>query len=1247
MNRVLVILLMLASFISKAEFERYNKKEPRQIRSGKCKAPTSRIDLEINNVRATILNGGDMWWDLDAAKYEVPVGSGKHSIFAGSIMIGGIDETGNLKMAALTHRSGGSDFWPGPIDKNNVSTTSDVCEQYDKHFKILRAEVEEYISAFNNGENVAVPTSMMEYPAHGDVGAGHDYYLAPFYDADSNGVYNPLKGDYPAFDLGGDNDRYANGKLQGDENIFWIFNDVGNIHTESGADAIGLEIHAQAFGFATNDEVNNMTFYNYKIINRSTFTINNCYMGVWADTDLGNAADDFVGCDVERGLGYCYNGDANDENSNGYGVDPPAVGIDFFEGPIADLNDGVDNDRDGVVDEAGEKITMSKFVYYNIGAGDQGDPNTATDYYNYVRGRWKNGSRMEYGGNGFNSGGQPCDFMFPGESDQTNYWGTNGVSVAPWDETTAGNTPGDRRFIQSAGPFTLEPGAVNYITTGVVWAQANPGEGPWSAVQNLKVADDLAQALFDNNFKLFDGPDAPDLTIQEMKNQLIFMLDNGENSNNYKEEYVEVDPTIVTSSDNEYKFQGYQVYQLANSTVSASELTDLSKARLVWQSDVEDGVDKLINHIYDADLGLDVPKEMVDGKDEGIEHSFVLSKDEFAQGDDRLINNKTYYYMAVAYGYNNYQEYSAATGGQKFPYKSGRRNIKVYSATPKDPTVEGNGTQINASYGMAPKVKRISGEGNGGYFVNLTAETIDSIVTNPTYKVVQPEYATYGSPIAVKVVDPLKVPNGDFKLEFLDSITPGDLSDAYWLLTFNAFNSSTTDSVYSVKPINSNYEQIIAEWGLSLKINQVQDVGVKVNGHFGVIGDSISNANPTTPWLTAIDDEDGENFENWVRCGVYNDPSTTDGYDFSDYYVGDAEEDTNQDFEQKLSGWIAPFKYVYDEEYGPTAGPEIARNDFDLNDLNNVDLVITPDQSKWSICPVLEGAPNNVVAQGGADRMEPRNQAISDWLGNPLPTGVGYFPGYAIDVLTGERLNIAFAENSFYAGDNGADMIWNPTSTTYSGSNAPIFGASHSVFIFKSDGDIGVYDEGQSIMDIYNAPSLGKLKKVFSNCTWVFGFPLKEEGFDFLASEIKIKLRVNQPYTATGGKLPVYTFNTADICAKADQEQIAKENLNKVQVVPNPYYGYNDYEQSKLDNVVKITNLPKRCTVKIFTLDGGLVRTLKKDNDAISTIDWDVKNEQGLSVSSGFYIFHIDAPGIGKKVIKWFGVQREIDLDSF
>ena len=75
-----------------------------------------------------------------------------------------------------------------------------------------------------------------------------------------------------------------------------------------------------------------MTFYNYKIINRSTLPLNDTYFGQWVDPDLGYYLDDYVGCDVSLGLGFCYNGDAEDEGASGYGFNPPAVGVDFFQG---------------------------------------------------------------------------------------------------------------------------------------------------------------------------------------------------------------------------------------------------------------------------------------------------------------------------------------------------------------------------------------------------------------------------------------------------------------------------------------------------------------------------------------------------------------------------------------------------------------------------------------------------------------------------------------------------------------------------------------------------------------------------------------------------------------------------------------------------------------------------------------------------------------------------------------------------
>src|SRR6478672_10647257 len=71
-----------------------------------CNPATATTDLDINNVRARLMTGGDMWWDrgTGTAKYEVPKGSGKSSLFAGSVWVGGMGEDNILKVAAQTYR---------------------------------------------------------------------------------------------------------------------------------------------------------------------------------------------------------------------------------------------------------------------------------------------------------------------------------------------------------------------------------------------------------------------------------------------------------------------------------------------------------------------------------------------------------------------------------------------------------------------------------------------------------------------------------------------------------------------------------------------------------------------------------------------------------------------------------------------------------------------------------------------------------------------------------------------------------------------------------------------------------------------------------------------------------------------------------------------------------------------------------------------------------------------------------------
>jgi hypothetical protein len=367
------------------------------------------------------MTGGDMWWDLQQTpKYEVPKGSKKTSLFAGSLWLGGVDVSNQLKVAAQRFRGEGVDFYTGPLRLDNAEIDAETCTKYDKFFLTYKQDVVEFTAynlakAFDNAnpgsttaeENFpgySIPASIQNWPGNNE-DDNYAFNLAPYVDENNDGVYNYLDGDYPAYDVKGTGECRTDqlDQVYGDQNLWWVFNDNGNIHGESGSQPIGMEIRAQAFAFAANDEVNNMTFYNYQVINRSTYTLTDTYFGFWVDPDLGNAQDDYVGCDVMKGLGYCYNGDDYDQNQGGafgYLDQPAAIGVDFFQGPFQD-SDGEDNAYgidtlealngvgygDGTPDN--ERFGMRRFLYHNNANGVLGDPGTGPDYYNFLRGRWK------------------------------------------------------------------------------------------------------------------------------------------------------------------------------------------------------------------------------------------------------------------------------------------------------------------------------------------------------------------------------------------------------------------------------------------------------------------------------------------------------------------------------------------------------------------------------------------------------------------------------------------------------------------------------------------------------------------------------------------------------------------------------------------------------------------------------------------------------------------------------------------
>ena len=771
-----------------------------------------------------------------------------------------------------------------------------------------------------------------------------------------------------------------------------------------------------------------------------------------------------------------------------------------------------------------------------------------------------------------------------------------------------------------------------------------------------------------------NGPDAPDLTLQELDREVILMLSYRDGSNNKTLEYQEVDP-LITATNNTYKFEGFQIFQLANASASVGDRYDPSQARLVAQCDIKNGVARLVNWELDPDLDLTVPQNMtLQSSNGGIKMSFRMVEDAFATGQDRrLVNHKEYHYTIVAYAYNEFKKYdpTATPDGQRRPFLAGRNNVKKYIGIPHRVQSEAGGTAQNSQYGFQPIITRIEGLGNSGNVLRLDEATEMAIITNGS--IPNPTYLSGFGPINIKVVDPLNVPDGDYTLAL-----NGVGANARWAV-LDVQGDTIAKSMTTIKFVN---EQLIPELGLSVQLQDVEAPGDDPTNlrNAGILTSDIVYDDPTRQWFSGVKDDDSYSPYNWILVGNESSSSAPGKY-FHD--IGG---DTKNLFEGILEGRWAPFYYVslmgrgvadVTNIYG--MGPADSTMQVALRltpaNLHGVDVVFTKDPSKWTRVPVFEMGDDENLTQGNQKKFRLRKAMGYDLSNGQLVSGAhegwSYFPGYAIDVETGTRLNLAFAENSWMVSDNGADMKFNPTSRQRIFPQDNVtggyrFGGQHYLYVFapsvrKGVSTVDLTYQGSNPTDhpLYaeiNNLNLAVNRTTFTKSLMWVTLPLMDPaytGVDLytqMPSGLRVRLRVARPYekyvtdNSNSGN-PKYKFNTTSIATGLGIKDSAVSMLDQIRVVPNPYFSQSAYETSQIDNFVKLTNLPMNCSISIYTTDGSLVRSLKKDNTD-AWMYWDLKNNYGVPIASGVYIIHIKAE-YGEKIIKFFGTMRPFDPTGF
>ncbi len=246
------------------------------------------------------------------------------------------------------------------------------------------------------------------------------------------------------------------------------FNDCDPIyHIPGDTRPIGIEVYQTVYEWNLT-EIQDIIFFMYDVKNVSGHTLEECYIGIKVHCRIGGlGANDRCCAIVERE--YAVNGDTILVDNTGYQWQedeepgtppwfPGAIGFDLLQTPF-DLVEGMDKDGDGILDqyERDSVYYVHNLPQYLWDADNDGVPD------------WRDPSQWPQLGmtaikrfSGFGPDTDPERFLA-----MAGYDFTTG-QYAPYDTVPA--DPDYWRFLESSGPFELEPDSVVSFVFAVMFA---------------------------------------------------------------------------------------------------------------------------------------------------------------------------------------------------------------------------------------------------------------------------------------------------------------------------------------------------------------------------------------------------------------------------------------------------------------------------------------------------------------------------------------------------------------------------------------------------------------------------------------------------------------------------------------------------------------------------------------------------------------------------------------------------------
>lgn len=1018
---------------------------------------------------------------------------------------------------------------------------------------------------------------------------------ADFYDGDGDGVYNPV-------------DKNGNGEwdpdedrpdLIGDETGWTVYNDAipKSQRRWNTVDPLGIEVKQSIFGFASAGAIGNIIFIRYRftyvgLSPNDPEVLNDVYFGVWADPDLGDHNDDLVGVDVPRNAGYVYNSAAGPDLQ--WGSNPPVFMIDFFSGPIDYIPGETfqDVDGDGIYTDG---IDVPLDTAYSV----QGQ----------VKGKVAYPGAKNLGISSFVHYQQSDPFLGDPNNaiEARNYMlGTSrtGEFLDPCN-WTLGEVMGsvdcatvDNRFWYSGDPVTKQG-----------WINTNP--------------TDQRQMQNTGPFELVRG--------EEKEILVAYVVGQGSDALSSITEARRIDDGAQFVFDQ--NFLSPAPPPAASVTVEASD----DFIDLIWETPSQVGY-----------------KNLTDAYDLYFEGYNVWSFRTRTTQD--VIANRTNKQLFKRYTLDNniedvYKE-NPNTGGIELLYEEGSTLLNATTYTDaqtgrirlrvtQDPwsggaLVKGKPYYFAVtSYALNYKalVNKETGvpglAGKGDYYLMSNAfvgevENIPRIVEavvgeniyRPPVLAVDANYSgaktNFNGALAYDVVDKDNLTGDTYKVDFfVDTDAVLDtMYVPYWKLT----NENTGQVLIDSSKLYS--------YG-SDQIDYVSTEGfiTRISSEKATLGPLVDNS--ATSWIS----------------------SNTEAL------------------------YVSPDLGAQSRSIVSLPGPISSRKGsyIQADKLRQVELRFGGGGGK--AYRYLNGYVGSIVSKNNSF-VYAEGVPADPTIGKP---GEGFvdvpFTAWVKDPVFGEerQLAVGFIERAPSAtGGGNPDGEWNP------GTN--ISQTAEFILVFNADydpnGNQQIYkgfDDGTGTMiwaDLrggtsYNIPETAigateddrlKAASTFFDALYVFRVEFASDSVSYSDGDILTKTVTNYPYTSADS----YTFKTNAQGALSSAQE--KELFDKVNVFPNPLFGYNP-ATSWTGNVnnpdepfVTFSNLPEDITIKIYSLSGQLLRSLNtddKDSPTSPYLRWDLLNEDGLRVASGLYLAIVSSPKYGDKVLKFSIIMPQKQIQKY